>query len=366
MKAKLLRHKPLFLFWAIYTLVFLIAVRLAVYLMPIAVALTIAVIMKPLYDLLRRRFFFKSAFTATVITLLVFGVLTAIAGFLLYLIARQAISLYESYGYLIEDYFSSPELFDHIREAVLSGNLIGTLSDVAASLFRIVPLMITFVIFTFVLTIYLINHMHRLKRSLLRRIPEKHRSTVGRVLSAAYLLVRRFIRSYLILYLITFVEAVFIFWLTGVEYPLAFAFITAVADVLPVLGPGVIYVPFGIVFILQQNYLGGVTLLVFFLLTSILRQILEPKIVSDSVKVHPLAVMAAIYFSIAAMNIWILFYVVLLFLVYKVLTLAGVLPDRRSDDADHGDELSAADSSGASDEKISKTAPDGGENSGKY
>ena len=61
-------------------------------------------------------------------------------------------------------------------------------------------------------------------------------------------------------------------------------------------------------------------------LIPILRQILEPKIVSDTVKVHPLAVMGAIYFSIVAMNIWILFYVVLLFLVYKVLTQAGVLP----------------------------------------
>lgn len=367
MKAKLLRYKPLLLFWAIYTAIFLIAVRLAVFLMPIAVALTIAVVMKPLYDLLRRRFFFQSAFTATVITLLVFGVMAAIAGFLLYLIARQAVSLFETYGYLIEDYFSSPELFDHIREAVLTGNLIGTVSDVAASLFRVVPLMITFVIFAFVLTVYFLNHMHRLKRRLLRRIGEKHRGTVGRVLSTAYLLVRRFIRSYLILYLITFVEAVFIFWLTGVEYPLAFAFITAVADVLPVLGPGVVYVPFGIIFILQQNYLGGVTLLVFFLLTSILRQIIEPKIVSDTVKVHPLAVMAAIYFSVAAMNIWILFYVVLLFLTAKVLTLSGVLPDLRSIHADSGgDPEAGAGSPDAGDTDDAKTSAPCGENAGKY
>lgn len=322
-----MRHKPILTFFVIYTLVFLLLVQVAVYIMPIVIALTIAVVMKPLYDLLRRRFFFKSAFTATVITLLVFGVLVAMAGFLLYLIARQAASLIETYGYLFEDYFKSPEIFDNIREAILKGDLLATVSDVAASLFRIVPLIITFVIFTFVLTIFFLNHMHGLKRAVLSRIGESRRDTVGKVFSTAYLLVRRFIRSYLILYFITFVEAVFIFWLTGVEYPLAFGFITAVADILPVLGPGVVYVPFAMIFIFQQNYLAGITLLVFFLLTSVLRQILEPRIVSSSVKVHPLAVMAAIYFSIAAMNIWILFYVVLLFLVYKVLALSGVLPD---------------------------------------
>lgn len=326
MKARLLRHKPLLMFFGIYTLVFLVLVRIAAYIMPIAVALTVAVVMKPLYDLLRRRFFFKSAFSATVITLLVFGALAAMLGFLLYLIAQQAVSLFERYGYLIRDYFNSPQLFDNIRDALLSGNLLGTLSDVAASVFRIVPLVITFAIFTFVLTIFFLNRMHALKTGLLNRIGDKHRCTVDRVLSTAYKLVRRFIRSYLILYVITFVEAVFIFWLTGVDYPLAFGFITAVADILPVLGPGTVYIPFAVIFFLQKNYAAGVTLLVFFLLTSVLRQILEPKIVSDTVKVHPLAVMAAIYFSIVAMNIWILFYVVLLFLVYKLLNLAGVLP----------------------------------------
>ena len=327
-KERLLRYKPLLIFWAIYTGVFLLLVRAAAYIMPIIVALTIAVVMKPLYDFFRRRFFFQSAFTATVITLVVYGALLAMVGFLFYLIAKQAVGLYESYSYLIEDYFSSPEIFGYMRDALMTGNLFSTLSDIAGTVFQIIPMILTFVIFTFVLTIFFLNRMHRIKGAVLKRVGESHRETVGRVLSTAYRLVRRFIRSYAILYFITFVEAVFIFYLTGVEYPLAFSFITAVADVLPILGPGTVYVPFAIIFILDKNYIAGVTLLVFFLLTSLLRQIIEPKIVSDTVKVHPLAVMGAIYFSVVAMNIWILFYVILLFLVYKVLTLSGVLPAR--------------------------------------
>ena len=59
-------------------------------------------------------------------------------------------------------------------------------------------------------------------------------------------------------------------------------------------------------------------------LTGILRQIMEPKIVSDHVKIHPLIVMAGIYLSIAAMNLWILFYVLALVLLYKILLLSGV------------------------------------------
>ena len=326
MKEKLLRHKPLIVFWAVYTLIFLLAARFAAFIMPIVIAAAIAVVMKPLYDFFRRRFRFQPAFNATVITLLVFGAVLGMIGFLLWLIARQAIGLIGRYSYLLSDFLDSPELFSQLRDALLSGNLLATVTDVASSVFRIVPLIITFVVFTFVLTIFFLNRMQSIRTAVLGRVGESSRDKVAAVLSVGYRLIRRFIRSYAILYGITFVEAVFIFLLTGVEYPLAFGFITAVADILPILGPGTVYVPFAVMFILQKNYIAGVMLLVFFVLTAILRQILEPKIVSDTVKVHPLAVMAAIYFSIVAMNIWILFYVVLLFLVYKVLTQSGVLP----------------------------------------
>ena len=326
MKARLMRHKPLLLFLAIYTAVFWLSVAAAGYVMPVITALIISVVMRPLYDHLRRRFFFNSAFAATSITLLVYGAVLAVLGYLLYLIAVQAVSLVQTYGYLIKEHLSPPELFDSVREALMTGDLFNAASGVAEVVFRTVPLVITFIIFTFVLTIFFLNHLRGIKAAILDRVSQSRREIVGRVLSTGYGVVRRFIRSYMILYFITFVEAVFIFWLTGAPYPLAFGFITAVADILPVLGPGTVYIPFSIFFFLQENYIAGVTLLVFFLLTSVLRQILEPKIVSDTVKVHPLAVMAAIYFSIVAMNLWILFYVILLFMTYKVLVISGVLP----------------------------------------
>lgn len=319
-----MRYRPVLTYFSIYSIVFLILANFAVYCLPFVIAGIIAVVMRPLYAYLRRRFRFRSAFTATVITLLIFGALLAIAVFLLYLIVLQAISLFQTYGYLIEDFFSSDELYRNLRDALLSGSLLNTVSDVAALVVRVVPLSLTFLIVTFALTVFFLNRLGQIRTLILKRAG-KSREAVDRVLRTAYLTVRRFIRSYLVLYLITFIEAVFIFYLTGVPYPLPFAFITAVADILPVLGPGTVYVPFAVLFILQKNYLASVTLLVFFLFTVILRQILEPRIVSDSVKVHPLVVLAAIYCSIAAMNLWVLFYVVLLFLGYKVLREADVL-----------------------------------------
>ena len=323
MRVRIWRGQPRLVFFLCYTLIFILAVRAAAFVLPFLIALLFAVVMKPLYDFLCARFRFRSTFAATVLTLLIFGALFAVVGFLLFLILRQALSLFDEYRGLISGYIRSTELFDLLRDNLLSGDLLQTASAVAAALFQAVPLAITFVVVTFAMTVFFLHHMRQLRDRLLRRAGEYH-ALLNSVFRIAYGMVRRFIRSYLILYAITFTQAVFIFYLTGVEYPLAFAFITAVADILPVLGPGTVYVPFGVIFILDGNYLSGIFLLLYFLLTVILRQIIEPRIVSSSVKVHPLVILSAIYCSVVSMNIWVLFYVISIFMAFRVLNTAGV------------------------------------------
>lgn len=323
MKTRFFSGKPRLVFFLCYTLLFVLAVQAAAFVLPFVLSLFTAVLMKPLYDYLRIKFSFQSSFAATALTLLVFGVVFAVIGIILFLAISQALSMLEDYRGVIADLFRSPALFDTLKETVISGNLLNTVTSVASALFHAVPLGITFVIVTFALTVFFLHHLGDLRDNLLHRAGE-YSDVLGNVMHIAGDTLRRLIRSYLILYAITFAEAVFIFYVTGVEYPIAFAFVTAVADVLPILGPGTVYVPFAIVFILQKNYISGVILLVFFLLTVVLRQILEPRIVSDQVKVHPLVVLSAIYFSIVSMNIWVLFYVVSIFIAYRILDTAHV------------------------------------------
>ena len=323
MKTRFFSGKPRLVFFLCYTLLFVLAVQAAAFVLPFVLSLFTAVLMKPLYDYLRIKFSFRSSFAATALTLLVFGVVFAVIGIILFLAISQALSLLEDYRGVIADLFRSPALFDTLKETVISGNLLNTVTSVASALFQAVPLGITFVIVTFALTVFFLHHLGDLRDNLLHRAGE-YSNVLGNVMHIAGDTLRRLIRSYLILYAITFAEAVFIFYVTGVEYPIAFAFVTAVADVLPILGPGTVYVPFAIVFILQKNYISGVILLVYFLLTVVLRQILEPRIVSDQVKVHPLVVLSAIYFSIVSMNIWVLFYVVSIFIAYRILDTAHV------------------------------------------
>ena len=57
-----------------------------------------------------------------------------------------------------------------------------------------------------------------------------------------------------------------------------------------------------------------------------IRQVVEPKLVSSTVKVHPLATLAAVYFSLVGRNIWILFYVLGLCTLYGAFRDTGALP----------------------------------------
>ena len=142
----------------------------------------------------------------------------------------------------------------------------------------------------------------------------------------------RYIGSYLLIYFITFLETLIVFSVLGVPYPLVLSIITGIADILPVLGPGTIYIPLGIIYLVQGNYFRAGALIVCWLLITAIRQIIEPKIVSSSINIHPLIVLAGLYFSLVAGNLWILIYVSLLAVCYNFLLRAGILPPFFEDD----------------------------------
>ena len=167
MKARFFSGKPRLVFFLSYTLLFILAVQAAAFVLPFFLSLLIAVLMKPLYGCLRTSFRFRSSFAATTLTLLVFGVIFAVIGIILYLAVSQALSLLEDYRGVIVDLFRSPELFDTLKEHIFSGDLLNTVTSVATTLFHAVPLGITFVIVTFALTVFFLHHLDGLRDDLL-------------------------------------------------------------------------------------------------------------------------------------------------------------------------------------------------------
>ena len=147
---------------------------------------------------------------------------------------------------------------------------------------------------------------------------------------------RKYLLSYAFLYFLSFCEAFVILSIIRIPYPLLTALATCIADVLPVLGPGFIFVPVAVYQILTGAYAQAGGILAGWLVMSLIRQIVEPRLVSSTTKVHPLAMLAGVYFSLAAGSIWVLLYTLGLCMLYSIFQGTGALPSlqRTSNETD--------------------------------
>ena len=106
-------------------------------------------------------------------------------------------------------------------------------------------------------------------------------------------LLRHYLRTYFLLLLITLGALLLGFVILGVPYPLLLATLTALVDLLPVLGVGVVLVPWAILLFLQKEVATGAGLLILYGVMLILRQVLEPRLLGKSLGVHPLLALFA-------------------------------------------------------------------------
>lgn len=293
--------------------------------MPFIIGLTVSLIMYPVYSFMKKRLSFKPAFSATVITLFIFAIVIAIVLFLAYLLISEVIKLYNNNLVFFNGILSHIDLPDYLKDINISGEMFTKISDTAFGIVKVVPVSITLLIISFVSTICIINNLTTLKKLILSKVPDNIEDNFQNLLYSSRQMFRKFVHTYLLLYSLTFVESLFIFFLIDLDYKFVFAFLAAVSDLLPVLGPGTVYLTIAIVKGISGEYLSAISLVVFWGIVIIIRQIIEPKILSDNIKIHPLVILSALYFSIVSSNIWVLFYITVFVVVYKILVESEVL-----------------------------------------
>ena len=115
--------------------------------------------------------------------------------------------------------------------------------------------------------------------------------------------VGQYIKAYGLLFFLTFGELLLSFSLLRLKYSFILAFVIAFVDLLPVLGTGTVLIPWGIICLVTQNYYLGVWLLIVYTVITVIRQIIEPKIVGKMFGLHPLAALAAMYVGLRLMGL---------------------------------------------------------------
>lgn len=89
-----------------------------------------------------------------------------------------------------------------------------------------------------------------------------------------------------------------------VDLALLLAALVALVDALPIFGTGTVLVPWAAVSLLQRDWTLGVGLLVLFGLVSLVRSLLEPRLVGQRIGLPPLAALFAMYLGFSAFGVW--------------------------------------------------------------
>ncbi len=200
-------------------------------------------------------------------------------------------------GFLSMGEGNTQAFYDSIMQMV--GNLLSSLAsrlpDLAASLFSALPSVLFFLIVSVVACFYFCTDGVSITRGLGSFLPHRWKQKMPQIKENLRDVLKKYVKAYGILLLLTFALLLVGFWVLGVEYAFLLAFLIALADLLPVIGVGTILIPWGIVMLLQKRFYIGFGLLILYLIISLIRQVAEPKVLGKSLGLHPLLTLFATY-----------------------------------------------------------------------
>lgn len=141
----------------------------------------------------------------------------------------------------------------------------------------------------------------------------------------------KMLKSYATLMFVTFCEVSIglnILKLIGVYdggYILVISIITAIVDILPVLGTGTVLVPWAIYNFVTGNIGLGIGLLVIYAMVTVIRQILEPRLVAMNVGMHPVITLFGMYLGVQLFGFLGIFILPITFVLVKALNDEGII-----------------------------------------
>ena len=343
--------KTLILFFVGYSGVFVIFALTLRYTFPFLTGLILSWILQPVLRLLRIQFHFRPGVAAAIVTLLLFSAVIALLFFLSYWLICELMTLISYLRGLNTDFFvtSFPPLngilerfsdyLEKIDPSFFKGGsepflgIAKTGMDFAAVLLGSVLRFLSSLPTTFTMLIVLVfstyffsKDLNKLRRRFFSLFSENMAGKLRFAAKHGINVLGKYLLSCLVVYFLTFLETLLVFSLLRIPYPLVLSLIAGIADVIPILGPGIVYLPLALTSFFQGEFFTAFALLFGWLLICAVRQIVEPRLISATIHLHPLWVLAALYFSLLLHSFLLLLYLILLPALYEILSCANILP----------------------------------------
>ncbi|HHT02070.1 MAG TPA: sporulation integral membrane protein YtvI [Firmicutes bacterium] len=298
------------------------------YVLPFLIAVPLAALIRPIAKFLRDRFRLPRSWAAGGSLIIVLGV--AACGVIL-VVARlvgEAASLYSSipmyYRLLVDQTvhwldsfgtfantsleFLPPSLAESLYSQLsdLYGNLRNMLSTtlewVVALPSVVGNIMLTLAV-ACLTAFFLVRDQEMLSSFALSLLPDQWEDAAWHLQREVLGGAIGFLKAQLIIVLITTVLTSLGLWIMGADYALILGICAGVLDLVPFLGPTAILAPWACFMLMQGNLAFGIQLLALLGVLTLVRQIVEPKIVGDRLGVHPLAILLSMYIAVRVFGV---------------------------------------------------------------
>ena len=194
-----------------------------------------------------------------------------------------------------------------------------------------IPMIAVGVLVCVVSCCFMTTDYRTLRDMILSQLSQKRQSAVIRTKQVTFSTLGKMGKAYSIILFVTFMEMLLglsflkLIHVYDSGYIFAIAFITAVVDIIPVLGTGTILIPWALWSLFTGDVGLGIGLLVVYAIISVIRQVIEPKLVASQLGLPPFVTIMAMYIGSQLFGFVGLFLLPITIMLLKVLNDEGVI-----------------------------------------
>lgn len=204
-------------------------------------------------------------------------------------------------------------------------NVIRIIGSTFVNLAKGVPMLFVFLIVFFLALFLFSYHLPNMRKDFLRLFEEQSRDKVSTVLDNLKNAILGFINAQLLISMLTYIVALIGLLIIGVSYPLAIALLIICVDILPILGTGAVIIPWSLFELLSGNIYLGIGLISLWVVITIFRRIIEPKILGHSIGISALAALISLYVGFQLVGVVGLFLGPVTIIIYKAMKKVGLI-----------------------------------------
>ena len=189
------------------------------------------------------------------------------------------------------------QIIEKITDALIgmANAALNRLMDFIGNFIGSVPRVALFILATVISALYFSLDLDGINKGVLSIFNEDQRKKIVNFKNNFLKILLKYLRSYLIIMILTFAVMLVGFLILRVEYQLILALVVAVLDALPLLGVGVVLIPWSIYSFIWGDVFMGVGLILLLVVHQIIRQIAEPKILGKNLGLHPVLSIILLY-----------------------------------------------------------------------